>query len=760
MLAKGVTFLAGTLVVCQLSSLATLEPLLPLLGTALVLLVWRGQTLCALFIAGLLWTWLFGANALARGLDPSLNGRQWLVTGEIASVPQSAADHTSFDLKLIDAPPAIVRLRRVRLAWYESDVHLRAGERWRVMVRLRHAHGLRNPGDYDFEGKLFDEGVDATGYVVRCPCNARIEAAGWRAPILRSREWLAARIESAVPGSSFVGILQDLSVGLDARVSPEQWRVFSATGTTHLMAISGFHVAAVALVAMWLVSAGWRAIGVRSIACSDAQSVVGMAVASGYALLAGFSVPTQRTLVTLGCVFAARLLRRATAVWSLLGLALVAVLVLDPLASLGAGFWLSFATVAGILFALEGRLERRAEWREMVPAQIAATLCLLPLTLALFGTASLIGPLVNLIAIPVFSLILVPAVLTGAALLALPGGAGELWFSWVEHAIALVWPGFAALAESPLALLHVPPRPPWTLALLAAGMLTLLTPWPRHIRLLGLACALPALCWRPPPLAAGAFELTILDVGQGLAAYVATREHGLLFDTGPMARSGRAAAEFSVVPFLRDRGRNRLDLLVLSHGDRDHTGGVSAVRGAVEVLRELTGGRLRGNRGGPCVAGASWSWDGVQFQFLNPPPIGGRDIRSEENDASCVLAVSGPGGSALLTGDIEAAAERSLLARSSIARVDVVVVPHHGSRSSSGIEFVAALAPRWAVVSAGYDNRWGFPKPEVVARWSAAGAKVLTTARSGAVTFHFEPTGLHGSPEEYRLQAGRFWHSD
>jgi competence protein ComEC len=758
--ARGAAFLAGTFLVCQLASLTALSGLLPILIAAIVLLVWRGQTIWAFFVAGIVWAGSFGAHALARGLDPSLNGRQWLVTGEVASVPEIDAEHASFDLELIDAPPAIGRLGRLRLAWYESGLAVRAGERWRVMVRLRHVHGLRNPGDYDHEGRLFDEGVGATGYVVRCPCNARIEAAGWRAPILRSRAWIAARIEAALPGSRFVGILQDLSVGLDARVAPEQWRVFAATGTTHLMAISGFHVAGVALLAMGLVGVLWRVAAIRSLARSDAQCVAGLAAATGYALLAGFSVPTQRTLVTLACVFAARLLRRATAVWSLLGLALIAVLLLDPLSSLGAGFWLSFATVAGILFALEGRLERRGEWRELVPTQIAATLCLLPLTLALFGTASLIGPLINLVAIPLFSLLLVPAVLAGVALLALPGGVGDLWFRGIEHTIAFVWPSFAALANSPLALLHVAARPPWTLVLLGAGMLMLLTPWPRGVRLCALACALPALFWRVPPLAPGAFDVTILDVGQGLAAYVATREHGLLFDTGPIARSGRAAAEFSVLPYLRAQGRNDLDLLVLSHGDRDHTGGVQAVLGAINVRRQLSGGRLRGTRSEPCVAGDTWSWDGVQFAFFNPPPILEGKSDDSENDASCVLAVHGPGGSVLLTGDIEAAAERAVLARVAIRRIDVVVVPHHGSRSSSSVEFVAALAPRWAVVPAGYDNRWGFPKPEVVDRWRAAGAKVLTTAHSGAITFHFARTGLGGSPQEYRLQVRRFWHSD
>jgi competence protein ComEC len=295
------------------------------------------------------------------------------------------------------------------------------------------------------------------------------------------------------------------------------------------------------------------------------------------------------------------------------------------------------------------------------------------------------------------------------------------------------------------------------MVLLAGGALWLLAPWPLRVRLLGLAFALPALLWRPPSIAPGGFELSVLDVGQGLSIFVATREHHLLFDTGPQSQSGRAAAEFSVIPFLQHRGITRLDALVLSHGDRDHTGGAVAVRQAVTITREWAGGRRPARLARPCEAGQQWNWDGVQFEFLHPaagrPPV-------TENNASCVLKVSGTGGAALLTGDIEAAAEQEFLERGNPGRFDVVVVPHHGSRSSSGIDFVAALAPRWAIVAAGYDNRWHFPKAEVIERWQAAGARVLTTARSGAITFHFDPQGPRAQPLEYRERARRFWQVD
>ena len=758
MFAKGIAFLAGTVVVCELPTLAPLGPLLPLLCLACAFLFWRRAPHWALVIAGAVWTWQFGSAALAHGFDPVLNGQRWIVTGDIASVPQVDRDHASFDLELVDAPAPIANLRRLRLGWYQRDLDVHAGERWQVLVQLRHAHGLRNPGDYDFEGRLFDQGIDATGYVVRCPCNARIGAASWRSPVLRARAWIATRIAAALPASANLGIVQDLAVGVDEHVTADQWRTFAATGTTHLMAISGFHIAGVAFVAIAIVRALWRWVGTSAFARSDAESIVGMATATGYALLAGFSVPTQRTLVTLACAFLATLLRRATAVWGLLGVALIGVLLLDPLAALGAGFWLSFATVAGILYALEGRIGRRSEWGDLVPAQVAATLCLLPLTLWLFGSVSLIGPLINLVAIPVFSLGLVPAILIGvAALLLLPEPCGAVWFSMIDLAISHAWPVFSALGQSSLAQVHLAVRPVWTMLLLAGGTLWLLAPWPLRIRLLGVAFALPALLWRPPIIAPGGFELTVLDVGQGLSVFVATREHHLLFDTGPQSQSGRAAAEFSVIPFLQQDGITRLDALVLSHGDRDHTGGAAVVRQAVSVTREFAGGKRRAKSGKPCQAGERWNWDGVHFEFLHPA-AGSSPVT--ENNASCVLEVRGTGGTALLTGDIEAAAEQEVLERVNPGRFDVVVVPHHGSRSSSSNDFVAALAPRWAIVAAGYDNRWHFPKAEVTERWQAAGARVLTTAKSGAITFRFEPDALRAQPLEYRERVRRFWHVD
>jgi competence protein ComEC len=765
MFAKAVAFLGGTLVVCQLPTLAPFGRILPVLGVAAVLLLWRRLGWLAALLAGILWAWQVGQSALTHSLDPAVNGRQWIVSGEVASVPQLGAGFRSFDLTVREGPAAIGRLRRIRVSWYDSDVDVRAGERWRLRVRLRHAHGVRNPGDYDYEGRLFDQGVDATGYVVRCPCNERIRAATWRTPVLELRAAIAQRISAALPASPYVGILQNLAVGLDERVTREQWQAFAATGTTHLMAISGFHVAGVALFAMWLVRLAWRSGAATGPARTDVESAIGMAAAVGYALLAGLSVPTQRTLVTLAIVLGARLLRRSTAIWDLFGLALLGVLLLDPFASLGAGFWLSFGTVAGILFAFEGRLGFRTGWRDLLPTQLVVTLCLLPLTLALFGTISLIGPLINLIAIPFFSLVLVPAILAGVVLMLLPGGVADLWLRLIERLTAFCWPWFEALASSSLALVHVAHRPAWCLMLLAIGMIVLLMPWPALLRVLGLVLAVPAVTWQPEPLAPGAFELTVLDVGQGLAVFVATRGHALLFDTGPAARSGRATAEFSIVPFLGWHAVERIDVLVLSHSDRDHVGGADAVKAAVDVQQEFVGGELRGHGHSACVAGQEWSWDGVRFAFLHPQRRSTTDNSVDDkavadNNGSCVLRVTGPGGAALLTGDIEAAAERELRASGDIGKSDVVVVPHHGSRSSSSVEFVAALAPRWAVVSAGYDNRWRFPHPEVIERWRAAGATTLATVTSGAVTFRFGPNGLAAEPEEYRRDARRFWHVD
>jgi competence protein ComEC len=465
------------------------------------------------------------------------------------------------------------------------------------------------------------------------------------------------------------------------------------------------------------------------------------------------SVPTQRTLLMLAIYFASRWYRRNLTVTHTLGLSLIGVLLVDPFAPLAPGAWLSFGADAIILLAVAGRVRRDGPIAAFVRVQAVVTVGLVPLLLAAFGGVSLLSPIANALAIPLFTLIVVPAVLLGACVASVSLAAGEWVLALPVALLQWAWPVLQWLAQQPLALWYFPQPSIPAFCALVAGALLLVMPGTWPTRLAGVLLCLPVLLHRIPGPVVGNFELAILDVGQGLAVVVRTHEHVLLYDAGPAFPSGRDAGELAVLPYLRSLGVRRLDALIVSHGDLDHRGGVNSVLAALPVARILTGPSV-----GPlprvsvrCERGQRWTWDGVQFEILHPA----RSRSASDNDSSCVLRVSSAAGSALLAADVEEAAESALVA-GGLARATAVVVPHHGSRTSSTAPFVAASRPSLALVSAGYRNRWGLPRREVVERWNAAGARLLTTADSGAIEIAF----VAGQPplaREYRRAQRRHW---
>jgi competence protein ComEC len=472
--------------------------------------------------------------------------------------------------------------------------------------------------------------------------------------------------------------------------------------------------------------------------------------ALGYAALAGFSIPTQRAVIMLTVAMLVIVLRLRAAPVQGLALALVAVLVWDPGAVLQAGFWLSFGAVGVLLFAVGGS---DRGWRRWWRPQWSIALGMVPLLIGLGLEVPLLGPLVNLLAIPWFGFIVVPLALLGGLLLALGYWVGE-WLLWM--AATAVEPALAMLAWIAAW------QPQWSggggasipaLLLAVAGIALLLAPRGVPGRPAGAVLLLPLLLPPRESLPYGVFALTVLDVGQGLASVIETRNHLLLFDTGPRYRSGFETGSAVVLPYLRERRWSRIDLLMVSHADSDHSGGTAAILDRLPVGRLLAGESLTESAHAErCRAGQQWRWDGVLFRVLAPGRDGGRG----GNDSSCVLLVEGVGGSVLLTGDIGRRAERQLLRREPEPRADVVVAPHHGSRSSSSQALVTAVAPEWVIYSAGYRNRWGFPHPEVVSRWRSAGARGLRTDLSGAIRFEFHP-GARPVPERYRADYRRYW---
>ncbi|HSD74636.1 MAG TPA: DNA internalization-related competence protein ComEC/Rec2, partial [Steroidobacteraceae bacterium] len=443
---------------------------------------------------------------------------------------------------------------------------------------------------------------------------------------------------------------------------------------------------------------------------------------------------------------------------NVLSLALIAVLLYDPHAVLTAGLWLSFVAVAAIIMGAGSFLERPKPLRAFLSTQAAVSVALVPATALLFGSVSLVAPVANLFAIPLFSALLVPGTLLGIAFIVPFPWLGEQLFGLAARLYEVSWPAFEWAASLPGALIHLPaPQLPQAL-LMGASAVVLMSPSPGWMRAPGLLLLVSLICSQPARPVPGAFSLTTLDVGEGLSVVVRTHSHALLFDAGPAFRSGRSAGELVIVPYLQAQGISRLDMLVTSHADNDHAGGAAAVEEAFAVTTARQGGTPRMALRTPssaCNKGEAWIWEGVRFEFLHP--LAGEQW--SDNNGSCVLAITAGATRVLLTGDIEHDAEKQLLARTELAYTGIVIVPHHGSRSSSSERFVSRLHARWAVVSAGAGNRWGFPHETVVRRWCEAGAEVIGTAEWGAILITVDATTGATPPRSYRQEHRRYWHA-
>ncbi len=704
---------------------------------------------------------------VADALDPALEGRDLQLVGVVAQMPQRFEGGMRFRFDVEQLPAGVRLPPRIALGWYadssgadDGGPRPRAGERWRLTARLKAPHGGRNPHGFDYELWAWEQGVQATGYVRAGQGEAapRLLARGWTHPVERAREAMRNAIYARVADARAAGVIAALVTGDQAAIERGDWDVFRATGVAHLMSISGLHVTLFAWLAAWVVGALWRRSGRLMLRWPAPHAALagGVLLASAYALFSGWGVPSQRTVCMLATVALLRIggLRWP---WPMVWLgACAAVVALDPWALMQAGFWLSFVAV-GVLFAADaGTSARQGGWRaaglRMLREQAVVTLALTPLTLLLFQQVSLVGLLANLLAIPWVTLLLTPLALLGALL-------PPLWdvAAWAVQALMAL---LRVLAAWRWATLNWPAPPLWAgmAGVLGGLLLAMRLPW--SLRLLGLPLLLPALLWQQPRPAVGEFELLAADVGQGSAVLLRTARHSLLYDAGPRYGIDSDAGQRVLVPLLRAYGE-QLDTVVLSHRDSDHTGGAAAVlamQPAAQLLSSIEAGhplqQLRPAR--RCQAGQQWEWDGVRFEILYPR-AGDEDRPGVKSNAlSCVLRVSAVHGRALLAGDVERDQESALLAAPGAAalQADLLLAPHHGSKTSSSAAFLQAVAPRLAVVQAGYRNRFGHPAPEVLERYGALGVPVADTAHCGALRWH------SGDPVHWHCErdlSQRYW---
>jgi len=738
---------------------ASVLPVMPGVATALILpclvpgLLIRRARVLSIALLGMALLVVAANQALDdRLIDAGIDAER-VVTGRVADMPVRDPGRLRFSFALDASHRAAGLPRLVRLNWYRPPVVPEAGERWRLRIRLRSPHGTQNPGGFDYEQWLLSRRVGATGYVKNGPVNERLQQATFSWLALRAR--LERSVRHALGDSDTVPVITALLIGVRTGIAPHLDDLLRASGTSHLMAISGLHIAMAAAAGALAGRLLWRLIPARRAPARQPVTVGAALLSAGaYALIAGLGLPTRRALLMIGVAAFMAARRRQVAPWRVFALALIAVLVVDPLAPLGAGFWLSFVAVAALLLQTLTDPAPRPLPHRWARAQIGVSLALVVPLLMLYGQVPIVSPLANLFAIPVFSTAVVPlTLLSGSAALAgLP--VADLLFGLLDKLVAAALGMLAAMVRLVPAVLE-PGRPPYSVLLLAgAGSLLALLPRGLGVRALAPLLITPALFWRPSGPDEGGFLLTVLDVGQGLSAVVETRRHALVFDAGPAWPGGDAGAR-TVVPYLRHRGLARLDALVVSHSDLDHRGGVQSLLGARTVERIYAGPatRISGRLGLTCMAGMVWRWDGVEFRFLHPDPASA----AVGNDTSCVLAVAGVSGRVLLTGDIEAGAEARLVGTGHDLNVDLVVAPHHGSSTSSTAAFVAATRSRWVIYPAGWRNRWGFPRPEVVARWSASHADGWITGRDGAVLAAFPGQGEPAPPVGWRCLRRRFW---
>ncbi len=752
--------LAGALTAALAARLPAPWLLLAAVLSGLVLLRRAGlRRLAAVALLAWAWTGLQATRAIEVRLPPAWEGRDIELRGQIVGLPwrSGEAQRFDFDVQAAHAHAQRVPLHgTVRLSWYGAAPALLPCQRMLLTARLKRPHAGANPGGQDGERQAVLAGIHAVGYV-RSAGAARDQpraAAGPCVDALRAR--ISARIAAALPaGDTATPLLQALAVGDQRGLGETHWQVLRATGIGHLIAISGLHVglagiAGAALVhlltLLWPRLLLWRP---RRLLAAP----VALAAAWAYGALAGYGLPTVRTLLMIAVVALAVVLRRHAGIGQVLAAALLAVLLVDPLAVLGAGFWLSFVGVAMLALVLvPGRGWRR--WLlELGLAQGVMTLALLPLTVLLFGQASRVGPLANLIAVPLIGLLIVPLVLLAGLGLALDLPGAALLLQLPALLMRWQWALLEHMAQWPGALAWLPWPGVAALTLAVLGVLLLLAPRGVPLRAAGVLLLLPLL-WprieRPP---ARAFEAWVLDVGQGSAVLLRTAKHAMLYDAGPRLRSGFDLGAASVLPSLQALGVQRLDVLLIGHGDADHAGGAPALHAAYPQAPLLGSEAERvGLPLAPCRRGQHWQWDGVSFRVLHPRAEG----PASGNEASCVLLVQSAYGSLLLPGDIGLRSESQLLEDlHGLPAPRVLLLAHHGSGGSNGAPLLAALQPRWALVSAGHRNAYGHPHARVRARLAAAAVSLLQTAEAGALRLRMDARGAR--VEGWRDLRPRWW---
>jgi competence protein ComEC len=770
MVASALSFLAGLLFVQQLPVLPDIKWLL--VGSLMAcIMAWLRYWRSLFFVVGVTWAIAFATYRLSDRLPEQLEGIEINVVGTIADLPEQDEKRVRFDFIPRDGvnatgqsgtgmaiptdgvnaesqsrtdsaiPGDVLNAgqklpTKLRLSWYYPDQPVKAGQYWAFTVKLKRVHGTMNPGGFDYERLLFTEGIGATGYVRPEPKPVLLGSdSGWK-NITVWRQSITDRLSANLSNSPSLALIKALTIGDGNGITQRQWDVFRKTGTTHLVVISGSHIGLIAGLVYFFVLKLWAWTGWLRLSPQKVAAVSAVLVGIFYSGLAGFSVPTQRSVIMLIIAMTAIILQRNNRPLNTLAIALFGVLLFDPLAVLAVGFWLSFLAVGLIVYAVSGRLGSIGNFWGVIKLNWVTSLGLSPLLLLFFNQVSVIAPFANMVAVPVISVLVVPFALLAVIIMHISVPVADQLFYLVDLALQGLWWLLAVMADWPLATVSHAPPSYWALLFAVPGVLLLLAPVGIPARWLGFVMFFPLVFTEIKKPDIGAIAMTLLDVGQGLSVVVQTAHHVLVYDTGAKFSEQSDIGQNVLLPFLRTQGVDKIDSLIISHGDNDHIGGaVSLIRGIrpKQVLTSVPQ-QLVGFSPIECVAGQVWQWDDVKFTMLSPQPG-----FASENDKSCVLKIQSDQLTVLLTGDIEAGTEAWLVQTYGNAlKADVMVAPHHGSKTSSTIAFMETIQPKYVLIPAGYRNQFGHPHKQVLANYRQVHAKWLNSADSGAISVKVE----------------------
>ncbi len=759
MVLSSLSFLGGIIVLHQQAVLPAMYwfilsiPILPLAY------YWPKYRFLLWFATGFFWASLQATWVYQHNLPAAFESSHIKVIGEIVSVPEKSDHKTRFLFNIQHASnkqqlqwknPGLARL-----SWYGKHAVLEPGQIWQLTLKLKKPNGFVNPAGFDYEGWLFQQGINASGYVRNDPGNKLIDNV-WNLQSIRYD--IHQQLTESMRELKHRGLMIALALGMRGDISQSEWNILQRTGTGHLIAISGLHIGLIAGLCFFISQYCWRLIPSLCLLlpAPKAAAIVAMIGAVVYAFLAGLAIPTQRALVMIFVVMYAILADRNSKPSHVLSLALLFVLIIDSSSVLSQGFWLSFAAVAILVYGMSGRYQHQKGIRSWGRAQWLVSIGLLPLTLFLFQRASIIAPLANIMAIPWVSLLIVPMVLAGTVMLYVFKPVGELLLQISDYCLSpLQWmlSQLSTLSFSQW-VQHSPSIAVMLCAILA--IILLLAPSGIPVKRLGIILLLPVFVIRPEQIPHAGIRFTVLDVGQGLAAVIETRDHVLVYDTGPKFSDRFDTGSSVVMPYLNQRGIRKLDALVISHADNDHRGGLDSLIEQISVDKLYAGMPEKIQAFSPtlCQRSTHWQWDGVSFTFLHPD----NNQRFKKNDRSCVLKIESPGGSILLTGDIHKRSERYMLkTHPDLLKADIMVAPHHGSQSSSHSGFIQAVAAKYVIFASGYKNRFRHPNDKVVARYTKTAAQLLDSANHGAIQFDIGTQSGISEPRSFRQLLSRHW---